>query len=239
MSHSQWWPLSCHVHLHILRAVGRLLGEVLSNCCCQFLAFLRKSPSSPSCFLWGHEETGFIDWIWSKRRHSPELGKADRLASLQGTMCCSCQNPCGETTPADLSAGEVLCELWQWGQPLGRQGLCCSLHPSLGQGQERSWAVSLNLPCAAPGETPPLKTAFPDSVCNTPTRKTGNAAYGRSAASSHHAATNLLTGRKLSNLAIKVLKTDLIKYPSLLRPCQVCLNYTFYIPILCYKFLLF
>lgn len=225
MSHSQWWPLSRHVHLHILWAVGRLLGEVLSNCCCQFLAFLRKSPSSPSCFLWGHGETGFSDSIWPKRRHSPELGKADRLASLQGTVCCSCQNPPGETTPADLSsslaeqgAGEMLCECWQWGQPLGRQGLCCSLHPSLGQGQERSWAVSLNLPRAAPGvipaETPPLKTAFPDSVSNIPTGKTGDAACGRTAASSHHAATNLLTGRKVSNLAIKVLKTDLIKYPS-------------------------
>lgn len=78
--------------------------------------------------------------------------------------------------------------------------------------------MSLNLPRAAPGvipaETPPLKTAFPDSVSNIPTGKTGDAACGRTAASSHHAATNLLTGRKVSNLAIKMLKTDLIKYPS-------------------------
>lgn len=70
----------------------------------------------------------------------------------------------------------------------------------------------------------PLETVFPDSARNTPTRKTGDAAFGRIAASSHHAPANLLTGRKVSELSAKVLKTDLTKYP-FVSP-EVCLNYT-------------
>jgi len=86
----------------------------------------------------GMGETAFIDWIWSKRRDSPEFGKADRLASLQGTMWYGCQNPPGEITPGDPlpsslaqpRCGEVLVWALVAGPTCpGRWGLTCSLQP--------------------------------------------------------------------------------------------------------------
>lgn len=217
---------------------GRCWAIIAASSCC---SSGNLHPALRAC-LWGDGETGFIDWIWSKRRHSPELGKADRLASLQGTMCSSCQNPWGEVTPGDSSSnlaepgpGEVLCELWKWGQPPGQgAGLFLAAIAGMSPGNDLG-CVTKPAPCyprCHPGwntsnDTP--RKAFPDSVCNIPARKTGDAAFGRTAASSHHAAANLLTGRKVSNLSIKVLKTDLNKYPS--SPSLFKLH-TCYIPIL-------
>lgn len=179
----------------------------------------------------GMGKTVFIACIWSKRRHSPELGKADRLVSLQGTMCCSCQNPPGKMVPGDLPSSLAHPRprevpgggLVTGPNPPKQWRLISSLQSPLWWTQQMRWVALWFVFKSAPHcprwsswpkhlQMIPLRTVFPDSVCNTPTHKTGDAAFGGTAASLHHAPSNLLKGRKVSNLSTKLLVADLNKY---------------------------